>query len=236
MIILGRDTVWNPSALDIANVPRRFIGRVWLLPRGRLGWRLRGRVIFETQLLRYLIALLPFVIAMLVWPDLALPIAQAPLVMIVAIGFVEMRLLHIPNDRRGDLVPDETAARILDTLRFRGTAILRKVAAARDMTGGELVLVVEQSELARILPLTYVSVQTRTPRPRLLDLTAAERDAVAASLFDAEMSERDLAAVNQRDKTFLRSVTFNARAVSAHARLSARLARPQADAATAGAA
>ncbi len=226
MLILAPATLWNPGALDISNVPRRFLGRTFLWPRPGLGWAASMRLVFEMQVLRYVGSLLPFVLAMVIWPDLALPIAQAPLLMIVAIGLVEMRALSVPKDKRADLVPEAEAAAHLDTLRFRGTKLLRRLAAGHCIADGELTLVVEQSELANIRPLTLVSVQRAAPKPHLLPLTAAERAAITAELFDEGFTERDLALANQREREFLRTVTIDARGVSAHARLAARLARP----------
>ncbi|MEM8553256.1 MAG: hypothetical protein AAGF71_00380 [Pseudomonadota bacterium] len=227
MLILTRDTLWNPSALDISNVPRRFLGRRMLWPKPGIGWANTGRWIFEMQLLRYLVALLPFVIAMVIWPDLALPIAQAPLLMIIAIGIVEMQLLHIPKAKRDAVTTEAEAARVLDAIRFRGTKLLRRVAAARELTSGELSLVIEQSELANIRPVTLVSVQRSSPKFEVLGLSREERDAFDTELFDDEVSERDLALANQREHEFLRSITFDTRGVSAHARLAARLSKPR---------
>ena len=81
---------------------------------------------------------------------------------------------------------------------------------------------VEQSELARIAPLTLVSVQCDQPAPRLLSLDAQDR-AILAGLFDAALSERDLLAVNHREDRYIRDIAQEARAVSAHERLAAVL-------------
>ena len=81
---------------------------------------------------------------------------------------------------------------------------------------------VEQSELARVPPLTLVSVQTDWPSPRLLSLDAEDRAALA-DLFGGDLTERDLLAVNHRSDLYLRSIAQEARAVSAHARLAAFL-------------
>jgi hypothetical protein len=56
----------------------------------------------------------------------------------------------------------------------RGAAVLSRIAAGRGMTQGELHLAVEQSELARVAPLTVVSVQLAGPPAEVLDLTDAE--------------------------------------------------------------
>ena len=87
----------------------------------------------------------------------------------------------------------------------------------------ELILVVEQSELARIRPLTFVSVQRDGARPEVLALTDAEQ-ARMHELFDDAFPERVLHLANLQNSEMLRSVALDARGVSAHARLAARLA------------
>jgi hypothetical protein len=73
--------------------------------------------------------------------------------------------------------------------------------------------------------LTLVSVQMRPdPAPRLLSLDAEDRAALAG-LFDADLTERDLLAVNHRDDLYIRDIAQEARAVSAHARLAAALGK-----------
>ena len=219
MLIVSPTTVRNPRALTPGTLPRRVLRRIFILPRGA-GVRDRARLVFEIQPLRYLGALAPFVVAAFVWPHLALPIAQAPLAMLVVIAFVEMRLLRIRREDRPKLVDPDEAARRLDLLNFRATRLLRRLAASRDMKSGELVLVVEQSELARIAPLTLVSVQSR--EVGFLPLGEDDRAALA-ELFDADLTERDLQTVNLAEDRFLRTATFDAAGVSAHARLAARL-------------
>ena len=89
-------------------------------------------------------------------------------------------------------------------------------------------MVIEQSELARIAPLTLVSVQTDQPGPRLLALDEGDRAVLREGLFDADLTERDLLAVNHRDDLYIRDIAQEARAVSAHARLAAALEKRQA--------
>ena len=74
-------------------------------------------------------------------------------------------------------------------------------------------------------PLTLVSVQSDTPEPRVLPLDAEDRALLSTGLFDETFTERDLLAANHRDKRYVREVTQEARAVSAHARLAALLER-----------
>jgi hypothetical protein len=222
MFVVCPSTVWNRTALETQAVPKRIFGRVALFPRRGASSGLWARLAFEAQPLRYIGALLPFIAAMFAWPHLALPIAQAPLAMILVIGIVEMKVLRFEPDRRQTVASEAEVARSLDTLRFRGTAALRRIAAARGLASGDLHLVVEQSELARIAPLTLVSVQRDGRRAEVLDLDEGER-ALLDELFDANFTERDLQRANQREDAFVRTVTFDARGVSAHARLAAMM-------------
>jgi hypothetical protein len=100
------------------------------------------------------------------------------------------------------------------------------LAADRGAAGiaeGELMLVAEQSELARVPPLTLVSVQSAVPEPHVMDLDAEERAILEETLFDAELTERMLHDVNMREGQPIREVRIEARSVSAHARLAAAL-------------
>lgn len=221
MLIVADTTIANRGVLETRSLPRKFLGRVQLVPR-RAGLGLWLRLMVEMQLLRYLFALLPFVIMPLVARDTAAPIMQAPLAMVVVIGLVEMKVLRLSKRARERAVGADEAARRLDTLAFRAKAILRKIAARQGIAEGELRLVVEQSELARIAPLTLVSVQTDRPAPRLVSLDAEDRAALGA-LFEPGLSERDLLAVNHREDRYIRDIAQEARAVSAHARLAAAL-------------
>lgn len=221
MLIVAPATIANTGALDAGSLPKRFFGRAMLVPR-RAGMGLWLRFLVEIQVLRYLAALTPFVAVPLILRDTALPVSQAPALMLIVVGVVELRVLRLSKSARAAQVDPDTAARRLDTLTFRARALLRGIAARHGLTDGDLRLVVEQSELARIPPLTLVSVQTDTPRPRLLDLGPQDRAALAG-LFDADLSEADLLAVNQREDLFVRDIAIPARAVSAHARLAAAL-------------
>ncbi len=223
MFVVSPATVWNPAALETRVVPRRFLGRTTLWPRRGAGARLWLRVIAEVEAVRYLAALSPFVVAAFVWRDSAIAIAQAPLAMFLVIWVVEMRLLRRPP-RAIDLAE---ADRTLDLLAHRATAILRDIAAGREMRAGRLHLVVEQSELARIPPLTLVSLQVEGiegTRPEVLALSPDERQRLRG-LFDGGLTERRLHAANHATGQMLRDIAFDAAGVSAHARLAARLAR-----------
>ena len=222
MLVVTQDTIANRAALETRSLPRRFFGRVTLWPR-RAPLSLRLRLLLEIQLLRYFAALAPFVLIPLIWRDTALPISQAPLVMLIAIAAVELRLLRLSKAARARAATADEAARHLDTLAFRARACLRRIAARQGISEGELRLVVEQSELARVPPLTLVSVQTDRPEPRLLRLDAAEIAILHDALFDADFTEAHLLAANHREDRYLRDIAQEARAVSAHARLAAFL-------------
>jgi hypothetical protein len=221
MLIVSDTTISNRGVLETRSLPKKFLGRVQLVPR-RGGFRLWLRMIVEIQILRYLSALLPFVAIPLLSRDLALPVTQAPLAMLIVIAFVEMKVLRLSKAGRARAVDADEAARRLDTLAFRARAALRRIAARHGLAEGELRLVIEQSELARIAPLTFVSVQTDRPGPRLLSLDDGDRAALA-DLFDADLTERDLLAVNHRDDLYIRDIAQETRAISAHARLAAAL-------------
>lgn len=222
MLIVTHDTLANPGILDTRSLPRKFFGRVMPVPRGA-GAALWLRLMVEIQPLRYTAELLPFIVAPLVFRDLATQVMQAPALMVITVAVVELKLLRLSAAARARAVDADTADRRRDTLAFRARACLRRIAARHDMTAGELRLVVEQSELARVAPLTLVSVQTDQPKPRVLPLDPADRAILTEGLFDAAFTERDLLAVNHRDQTYLRDIAQDARAVSAHARLAARL-------------
>ncbi|MEQ6249998.1 hypothetical protein ABMC89_13975 [Sulfitobacter sp. HNIBRBA3233] len=223
MLIVTHDTLRNPAILKVRQLPRKFFGRVTVWPRDSVGfWRFL-RLIAEFQALRYALTLAPLILIGLSWNAMALPMAQAPILMVAMIWFVEMRLLRVPKSRRGRLIDAAAADRALDLLRVQARAALTRIAAGRGMKHGELHLVVEQSELWRLAPLTYVSVQSETG-PEVLRLTAPERDILRQTLFQTPLTEKLLQRVNQSQGIFLRDITFDARGVSAHARLAAALA------------
>ncbi len=220
MFVVSPATVWNPGALDMRQVPRRIFGRVLLIPRRGLPFGLIWRMVFETQMLRFMAVLAPFVVAMLIWRDSALSIAQAPLVMIALIMFFETRVLRIPKERRANIIDPAEAERGLDLLQVRGRAILTRIAAGRKLTEGTLHLVVEQSDMAYITPLTFVSVQSEVG-PELLRLTREEETLIRRKLFGVPLTERRLLKINLSRNEFLRDVALDVRSISAHARLAA---------------
>lgn len=223
LFVLSPETVWNPGILNFPSAPRKILERGTILPRRDVNWGFIARIIFESQVLRFLVALLPFALAAVIWPAAALPISQAPVAMLVVIGIVELRLLRIPREKRAQMTTEAGAARALDTLHFRGRRILAQLAALRGIEAGVIYLVVEQSDMVRVPPLTIASVQKDQGKSRLVPLTSAERAIIRDGLFDNEFTERQLFLANQREGVSFRSVSFEARGVSAHARLAAFL-------------
>ncbi|WP_434620567.1 hypothetical protein [Tabrizicola sp. M-4] len=219
MFILTPDTIWNPHVLEMRQVPRRVFGRVMIFPRRGAGLGLWLRLIFEIEVLRYLGALLPFLLGAVIYPQYALAISQAPLPMLIVIYFVEAKLLRLNRTRAKALASPAEVERGMDLLRVRSVAILSKIAAGRGLVDGRLHLVVEQSEIWRMPPLTLVSVQSEAG-PEVMRLTAEERSLVAG-LFDEAFGERDLLRANLAAGECLRDVAFDLRGVSAHARLAA---------------
>lgn len=220
-------TILNRGALETRRVPKAFLKyNTWLIPRTQPFSPAALRLLMERQLLRYGIALSPFPLALIIWPHLALPIAQAPLLMFLLVWLVETRVLSVPRAARRTLIDEDAALEILDRLTTRGTAILGRLAAERGLAGGQVHLVIEQSELMRIAPLTLVSIQADSDgAPQLLDLTETEREAIAATLFDADLPEAGLRRANLFQDVFLRDIAFDASTVSAHARLAALAGR-----------
>ncbi|WP_299970250.1 hypothetical protein [uncultured Roseobacter sp.] len=227
LFVLSPDTVWNPGILSFPTAPRKILERGMILPRRDVSWGFIGRVIVENQVLRFFVALLPFGVAAVVWPAAALPVSQAPIAMLIVIGFVELRVLRIPREKRESMATEAEAARALDTLQFRGRRILAQFAARRGIETGTIYLVIEQSDMVRIPPMTVVSLQLDHGTSRLIPLSAEERALIRDTLFDAEFTERQLHLANQREGVTLRSVAFEARGVSAHARLAAFLDAPE---------
>ncbi|MBN2907812.1 MAG: hypothetical protein JXJ18_13965 [Rhodobacteraceae bacterium] len=216
-------TVSNRSILKIRKVPRALIGHgMSVLPSGSMGRSIFWRMAMEISFLRYCAALTPFPVLMLIFPDSALPIGQFPAVMFLAVFLVESRLLSVDNpERRRRLMPEEEAERGADIAKVRGREILTRIAAGRGMKAGALHLVIEQSALARIPPITIVSVQTDQPEPQVMDLDEAERALIRDTLFDREFTEQRMHITSLALGRFLHDVTLEAQSVSAHARLEA---------------
>ncbi|MEM7490233.1 MAG: hypothetical protein AAF390_14020 [Pseudomonadota bacterium] len=223
MLIVTHDTVRNPDILEVRQLPRKFIERVTVWPKRRLGWGEFLRIVAEFRPVRYGMWLLPLAVIALIWQGTALPLSQAPVPMVILIWWIEVRVLRVPEGKRGDLIDPDAAARGLDLLKVQGRAVLTRIAAGRALRAGELRLVVEQSPLAKLAPLTYVSVQAEAG-PEVVALTEAERAIIEEGLFQPPLDERLLHRINSAEDEFLREVTLDARSVSAHARMEAALA------------
>ena len=226
MLIVTRDTLANPGILTAHHLPRRFVERVTVWPR-RFSLGLIARTLAEIQFLRYCTWLAPLVVVALIWRSAALPLSQGPVLMAFLVVWIEMRVLRVSPARRARMDRD-AAARMVDLLRVQARAALTRIAAGRGMRAGGLTLVVEQSPLRLLPPLTYVSVQATDPM-RVVDLDADERAVLEAELFRGALTERALLEANTAEDVFLREVPLDARGVSAHARLAAALdkgARP----------
>lgn len=223
MLILTHDTVSNPAILKVRQLPRKFFGRVTVWPKGGTGVRRMLRIVIEFQWVRYSLSLLPLVLIGFTWNSMALPLAQAPIFMLLVLWFVEMRVLRVPAKKRSALIDAAEAERGLDLIRVQARSALTQIAAARGLNSGALHLVIEQSELAVFAPFTYVSVQSDVG-PEVLRLSAAERAILENTLFQDTMTEGFLHRINQSQNTFLRDITLDTKGISAHARLAAALA------------
>ena len=223
-IIVSRETVSNhTAAFEIRRIPRKYLGRGFALrPRPALRNPLFWRVLFEQSLPRYIIALFPFPVAAMVWPHLALPISQAPLLMFGVVYLIEVQFLTVSTpEKRKAMIDPVAAARGLDQLRVRARKILTQIAAGRPEIDRPLHLIVETSGLIRVAPLTIISVQVETEgRPEILDLTAEERGLIETTLFDDEEFTEDLLrTINISQNAHVRDESLDPGAVSAHARL-----------------
>jgi hypothetical protein len=226
LVVVTPSTVRRPRALAQAAPGRPLLRHpLAMVPRGGRPVGLVVRLLFELSLVRYVVALTPFPVAMLIWPELALPISQAPILMMGLLLFIETNVLSVPTaEKRRGLVDAAAAARGLDLMQARAREVLTRIAAGRDLADGVLHLVVEQSAMARVRPLTVVSVQREGAEPPVLELDGEER-AWLAGLFDEGsgegFGEAALQRINLAENRFQRAYALEARSVSAHARLAA---------------
>lgn len=220
MFIITPKTISNRAALEFRQIPRRFLGRSFIWPRQGGLWRLKLRLIFEVELLRYLVSLAPFAVSALIWRDSALAIAQAPLLMVLVIYGVEMRFLRLRPAARATVLDPAERDRLADLLAERARVILTRIGAQRRLMSGALHLVVEQSELARVAPLTFVSVQS-DDGPTILDLTATETALIRDSLFQPPLTEAAMHKLALSRNEMVSTLTLDLRAIPAHARMMA---------------
>jgi hypothetical protein len=219
MFIITRATLSNPAGLEFRQIPRRFLGLAPVWPR-QAGWRLKLRLVVEREPLRYVVALSPFAGVALVWNDSALAISQAPALMVLAVYVVEMRLLRPSAAARAKLLDAADRDRALDLLAARCRSLLTRIAAGRRMTRGTLHLVIEQSELARVAPLTLVTVQW-SEGPAILDLTTEEMALLRDRLFAPPLTEAAMQRLSLARNESVHSVALDLPGIPAHARMAA---------------
>lgn len=222
--IMTPSTVLSPGVLDVRKIPRRFlsIGRS-VYPREVLS-TLFWRAVIERPSTRYILFLLPFVLIIVLRPGYALAMSQAPLLMLGVILLVEHYVLSVPSlEARKRLIDPADADQAMDLLGLRAREVLTRIATGRDIAAGELHLVIEQSGLMRIPPLTYLSIQREGEG--FLDLDSAEREMLSEALFDTDLDERLLQRINVRDDKMDRVFTLDTTTISAHARLAAMALR-----------
>ncbi|MEL6979930.1 MAG: hypothetical protein AAGM38_14770 [Pseudomonadota bacterium] len=230
ILFVTPSTILNRGILSLRQAPKKFLGRgAQPTPRGTVLKAVFWRLFFENALPRYIVALSPFALILVVFPESALGMSQAPLLMLAVVLFVETYVLSIADPaKRRALIDEVEGEKAIDRFQLRAKAALTEIAAGRGVSAGAMHLVVEQSEMWRAPPLTLISVQ----RPALesvnedgesgfLDLTGEERRLIVSRLFDEALTERLLHRVNMASSTPLRSVALEARSVSAHARLAA---------------
>lgn len=223
MFIITPKTIRNHAALEVRQIPRRFLGRIFVWPRAG-SWRLKARVIFEIELLRYLVALAPFAIMALVWRSSALAIAQAPALMVLVIYGFEMRYLRLTPAARSRLLSDAERDRLSDLLAVRARAILTRIGAARRMMTGQLHLVIEQSELARVPPLTIVTIQADQTIPgqkgaEIIDLSDKEMAFIQETLFAQPLTEASMQSLTLSSKDTVSVTSLELRSIPAHDRM-----------------
>ncbi|MEM1428040.1 MAG: hypothetical protein AAGG09_01135 [Pseudomonadota bacterium] len=230
LFIVTPCTIRNVKRLNLRRVGAQMLGRGFrVVPRGGPTSGVFWRILFDQAPFRYCLALSPFPIAMLVRPDLALAISQAPLLMFALVVLIESSVLSVSTPaKRNRLIEAAEAARGLDILQQRGKAALARLAAGRGLKTERLHLIVEQSGLARVPVLTLASIQQEGDapgsKPLLLDLDAAEQTLLEEGLFDEGFPEERLHLINLRENKYLRDIAFEAAAVTAHARLLAMAA------------
>jgi len=82
-------------------------------------------------------------------------------------------------------------------------------------------MVIEQSELGRVPPLTLVSVQLDAEDREVRDLDKETRALISDTLFQGQASEAALQRVTLRSKKNLHSFAIDVAGISAHARMAA---------------
>lgn len=223
IFVVTPETVLGKKTLETSYAPRKLMSMgVGVYPRGQLFSKLFWRVLFEKSLPRYTVALLPFPLLMIAKPEWALGLSQAPLAMFGFVLIVETYVLTVSDrDKRRALATEAEATEVMDLLQVRARAALARIAAARDLGGTIIHLMVEQSGLIRVPQLTFLSVQQGGDAPGYLSLTEAERDDLRDTIFDDVLTEERLQRVNLSRNKLEVSIEFDPASVSAHQRLAA---------------
>lgn len=223
IFVVTPETVLGKKTLETSYAPRKLMSMgVGVYPKGQLFSKLFWRVLFEKSLPRYTVALLPFPLLMIAKPEWALGLSQAPLAMFGFVLIVETYVLTVSDrDKRRALATEAEATEVMDLLQVRARAALARIAAARDLGGTTIHLMVEQSGLIRVPQLTFLSVQQSSDAPGYLSLTEAERGDLRDTIFDDVLTEERLQRVNLSRNKLEVSIEFDPASVSAHQRLAA---------------
>ena len=124
-----------------------------------------------------------------------------------------MRLLRPSAKARAALLTPAEQDRALDLL---AAALQGNLNASQ----GALHLVIEQSELARVAPLTLVTVQW-SKGPVVLDLSPDERTLIRDTLFAPPLTEAAMQKLSLARNETVQSVEVGLRTIPAHARMAA---------------
>ncbi|WP_145106354.1 hypothetical protein [Cereibacter sediminicola] len=216
IFVLAPSTTFNRKTLKARRFPGRFAEPQRPLPRRLMLSTAFWRMAAESAMLRNGAVVAPIPAAVLVAPDLVTAsLALSPILLFLLL-FAEGHLVPV-RPRSGD---EDEVARVLDLLRLRGRSVLTRIAAERGILKGRLTLVIEQSSLARLPPITLVSIQNSADG-RVLDLSDEEQRMVRETLFTDGLRESALLRVNLVEKKPMREVSLEAHSISAHARLAA---------------
>ncbi|MCE6952688.1 hypothetical protein LAZ40_24585 [Cereibacter sphaeroides] len=215
IFVLAPSTIFNRWTLKARRLPRLMLAEAQRpLPRRLMLSSAFWRMAAESPMLRNAAVIAPIPAAVLVAPDLVTASLGLSPALLFLMLFAEGNLVPV-RARKGEA---EEAERVLDLLRTRGRAVLTRIAASRGVAKGKLTLVVEQSSLARLPPITLVSVHSASDNA-VIDLSRDEQRMLREGLFAEGLDEAMLLRVNLVQKTPVREVSLEAGSISAHARL-----------------
>lgn len=215
IFVLAPSTILNRWTLKAPRLPKLMLaeaGRPW--PRRLVLSSAFWRMTAESPILRNAAVVAPIPAAIMGAPDLVTAsLALSPILLFLML-FAEGNVVPV-RARAGEA---DNADRVLDLLRLRGRLALTRIAAGRGILQGRLTLVVEQSTLARLPPITLVSVKSAADN-NVIDLTRDEQKVLRDGLFGEGLDEGALKRVNLLQKTPVREITLDVASISAHARL-----------------